>query len=134
MSISKNRLYVLVITLTAVGSAWLFYNSQNINTHSICFIKNITGIPCPSCGATRSILALSKGEILNAIWINPLGIIMMPFLIVVPIWVTYDLIMHKDGLHRMYLKFEAYITKPFIRNSLIVLFLMNWAWNILKQL
>lgn len=125
---------MLVVALTIVGVGWIYFNLQNANRYSICFIKNITGIPCPSCGATRSILALTKGEIMNAIWINPLGILVVPFIILMPIWVIYDLLLNKDGLYRMYLSFEANITKPIVRNSLIIVIVMNWTWNIVKHL
>lgn len=134
MSITKKRLYLFVTGLALSGLFWLYYNLQHVNAPTLCFIKNITGIPCPSCGVTRSILALFKGNILEAIWINPLGLIVMIFLLMLPVWVTHDIFFEKDGMYRIFLRLEALLAKPVTRNLFIILVLVNWGWNIIKHL
>jgi len=37
-----------------------------------CVFRGLTGIPCPTCGSTRSLVHLSHGEILSALAMNPL--------------------------------------------------------------
>jgi hypothetical protein len=37
-----------------------------------CVFKELTGMPCPTCGATRSVVHLAHGEIISAIAMNPL--------------------------------------------------------------
>ena len=37
-----------------------------------CIFKGITGMPCPTCGATRSVMFLSHGDILHSLAMNPL--------------------------------------------------------------
>src|SRR5687768_9464044 len=37
-----------------------------------CAFKTITGLPCPTCGVTRTIIALSRGEVDRALFLNPL--------------------------------------------------------------
>lgn len=39
---------------------------------SICLFKRFTGLPCPSCGMTRSYLSLFSGDIENAFFMHPL--------------------------------------------------------------
>ena len=39
---------------------------------SICVFRRFTGLPCPSCGMTRSYLALFSGDIKNAFFMHPL--------------------------------------------------------------
>lgn len=39
-----------------------------------CSIKHLTGFNCVSCGATRATFALLRGDLLTAIWYNPLYI------------------------------------------------------------
>jgi hypothetical protein len=39
----------------------------------ICPFLIFTGIPCPFCGLTRSLLCLMHGEITQAFWYHPLG-------------------------------------------------------------
>jgi len=38
-----------------------------------CLVKAVTGLPCPSCGLTRSGLALGHGDWPAAIHFHPLG-------------------------------------------------------------
>jgi hypothetical protein len=40
-----------------------------------CPFHVITGIPCPSCGATRGGLALLRGHVLSALAFNPLAVL-----------------------------------------------------------
>lgn len=40
-----------------------------------CTFRNLTGIPCPSCGATRTALALLDLELATAAAVNPLATI-----------------------------------------------------------
>jgi hypothetical protein len=37
-----------------------------------CAFKALTGMPCPTCGSTRSIVYLSHGEVASAFFMNPL--------------------------------------------------------------
>jgi hypothetical protein len=37
-----------------------------------CLLRSLTGIPCPTCGATRGALALLDGRLLEALALNPL--------------------------------------------------------------
>lgn len=45
------------------------HSGQAVN---LCLFKNITTLPCPTCGCTRAALALLQGDILLAIRFNPL--------------------------------------------------------------
>ena len=40
-----------------------------------CAFKTITGLPCPTCGVTRTIIALSRGDVDRALFLNPLATI-----------------------------------------------------------
>ena len=40
-----------------------------------CVFKTLTGLPCPSCGLTRTIIALSRGDVDRALFLNPLATI-----------------------------------------------------------
>jgi len=41
-----------------------------------CAFKTITGLPCPTCGVTRTIIALSRGDVDRAMFMNPLAAIL----------------------------------------------------------
>ena len=39
----------------------------------LCYVKSLTGLPCPGCGLTRSVLHASHGQPLAALQFNPFG-------------------------------------------------------------
>jgi hypothetical protein len=40
-----------------------------------CTFRQVTGVPCPSCGATRAGLALAQGDLMAALSFNPLFVL-----------------------------------------------------------
>jgi len=42
----------------------------------VCGFKTITGLPCPTCGITRTIIALSRGDVSRGVFMNPLAAIL----------------------------------------------------------
>jgi hypothetical protein len=38
-----------------------------------CMFKTLTGLPCPTCGVTRTVIALSRGQLANGLFMNPLA-------------------------------------------------------------
>ena len=49
---------------------------------SICPLLSIVGIPCPSCGMTRAVLAVLNGDFRTAVYYHPLFFVpaILPFL------------------------------------------------------
>jgi hypothetical protein len=39
----------------------------------LCGFKTITGLPCPTCGVTRTVIALSRGDLSRGLFMNPLA-------------------------------------------------------------
>ncbi len=134
----RNKLYALVSTACAAGYIWLFINYHRIVTESkepgICLFKRITGIPCPSCGSTRSVLSILNGDLMWALLWNPFGLILMSILIMSPLWIIYDVVSKKDSLLQFYNRAENFIQRKWIAIPLILLVILNWIWNIYKGL
>lgn len=133
----KNRLYLLLTTAILAGYGYLAWALSKYAEHSDftpCLFKNITGIPCPSCGSTRSVLSLVKGNFFNAILINPLGVIIAVSMLLLPLWLLYDLILKKDTLYINYKLFEKTVQVKWVAVILITLIIANWIWNINKGL
>lgn len=135
---NRNKLYFFLLMLGLVGYVWLFWNLQNPshyhNSNTVCFIKNITNIPCPSCGTTRSILSILQGKFQLAFFMNPLGYLAVVLLFVLPIWVLIDSMLKKNSFFIFFKKGEAMLKKKPVVILLIAMLLINWIWNIIKEL
>ena len=128
-------LKVFLLLCLTYNFLYFFYKIQSSNdeSFSVCFIKNATGIPCPSCGSTRAVIAFFNGDLLQSIAINPFGIIVSLIMIVAPFWILIDWILKKNSFYLFYKKTEAKLKNPIIYIPLIVLVIANWIWNILKN-
>ncbi|HOC43426.1 MAG TPA: DUF2752 domain-containing protein [Thermoanaerobaculales bacterium] len=89
-----------------------------------CLFRSITGVPCPSCGATRSVLALLDGDVPGALLLNPLvfaaSIAFLAGGVVAPLWAW-----RRCPAPRL-----AHPLPRSIRLGLVALILLNWAWLI----
>src|SRR5687767_14071360 len=55
-----------------IGAMLVARLSQELNiTIPKCSFKNLTGLPCATCGSTRALRALSHGQLSEAFWWNP---------------------------------------------------------------
>jgi hypothetical protein len=113
--------------------AWnLFCFQQSKPGLQICVLKNTVGLPCPSCGTTRSILHLVHGDLSSAVLLNPLGIIAFIVMIVSPFWLLYDYYNSKRTLWTIYLQLLSFFQNKKFSIVVIILVLLNWIWNIQK--
>jgi hypothetical protein len=138
MNYSKNKLYLFLVAACAVGYSWVFVNLKMPNylqnQYRLCWMKQLTTIPCPSCGSTRSILSLLHGHWINAITLNPLGVIIAFILVILPIGIFIDLIFKQKFVYQGYQFIETTISHRKFAIPLIVLVIVNWIWNINKGL
>jgi hypothetical protein len=135
---SDKRIYWILIFLIIGSYVWIGYHLSHTESQSsgtLCLFKTATGIPCPSCGITRSLMLLISGDISGALWINPLGILAALLLITIPVWIIFDLSTKKYSMLVVYKQSEKIIrTKKIIYVPLIALLTLNWIWNISKGL
>jgi hypothetical protein len=134
----KKWLYFFAAACSVTGSAWviwnrIYYTPSGAQTGiNACLFKAATGLPCPSCGSTRSVLALMQLHFGDALYANPFGYIIALAIILLPVWVGYDLAVRRRTLYDFYLACELTIRKRWVAVSLILLVAANWAWNIYK--
>ncbi len=136
MALTKRKLYFFLLVSNLIGYVWVGVNliRSSQKGFTTCIIKNVTGIPCPSCGSTRSVIAFLKGEFIESLYWNPIGLILISLLIVVPFWLFFDVLYKKDSLFRFYVKVELILRKPKFAAVGITLIIANWIWNIFKGL
>jgi hypothetical protein len=97
-------------------------------------IKNATGFACPSCGTTRAVQALYKGDFIGSLEFNPFGIIVSISMLVLPFWVVFDLVTKRETFYIAYNKMESILKQKKVAIPLIILVVFNWIWNIYKEL
>ena len=72
----QQRWLRIVLVITAGFAAVLVLHFARLSDNryfSICQFRRLTGLPCPTCGVTRSLAMLAKGEWQRAIAYHPLG-------------------------------------------------------------
>lgn len=119
--------FFVSISILVIGSLWIFY-SERLPIHPSCLMKTLSGVPCPGCGGTRAVSALLHGDVFNAIYINPLSLLVFIFFCIAPIWTFIDGIRNKRTLYNV-------LTKRISMSWIIifsVIIVLNWIWNIIK--
>ncbi|MBM3412135.1 MAG: DUF2752 domain-containing protein [Bacteroidetes bacterium] len=138
MLLDRNKLYSILLIACLAGYIWLYYSiTSNVtenNSVEVCLIKHTINIPCPSCGSTRSIISLTKGNFWEAFDLNPIGYIIAVIMLIAPVWVFVDIRLRNNSLFVCYQKIESRLKKPKYAIPLAFLVIMNWIWNITKGL
>jgi hypothetical protein len=136
MTIDRNRLYSILLIACVAGYIWLYFSVTKNITESksieVCLIKQVTNIPCPSCGSTRSVISLIKGNFVEAFYLNPIGYIVALIMLIAPIWIISDVIFRNNSLFKLYQIIESHLKKTKYAIPLILLVIINWIWNITK--
>lgn len=67
-----SRLLTLGVVVALAGTAW---RTGAVNDGpTICPFRLLTGLPCPGCGTTRALTALSAGDLSAALSLNPVAV------------------------------------------------------------
>ena len=86
VQLRKRRVLAAVLLLgTAAIILLRFFDPATSGIFPPCPIRYLTGLYCPGCGSLRAMHALLHGELAQAWAMNPLMIVMLPF-------VTYGLV------------------------------------------
>ncbi len=134
---TRKKLYTLLAVACLGGYIYVgntIFNVHNPDGFGVCIIKEATGFPCPSCGSTRSVLAILDGHFLEAVYWNPIGVVLSLILTITPFWLLFDVIKHQDSLLKFYTKIENLLRQKAVAIPAIALVLANWIWNYYKGL
>jgi hypothetical protein len=136
--LSRNRLYILVFFACVVGYAWIIMlqciKLSHAHEPDVCLFKYLTNIPCPSCGSSRSVLAILHGDIHEAYYLNPIGFLISLILLIAPFWIAGDVFLKRSSFLQFYRHIEILLKRKWISIPAVILVLINWIWNINKNL
>lgn len=107
---------------------WVVF-SENLPVFA-CLFKVITGYPCPGCGGTRAAYALLNGDLLGALYINPISCVLILFYIMMLVWAIRDGYRKDNTLYRFLTKQWDYRILIFVSGVILAV----WVWNIHKGL
>jgi Protein of unknown function (DUF2752) len=62
----------------------------------VCPIRYLTGIPCPTCGMTRSFMAIAQGNLFQALAENLFGPLLFVSFVIVAVHITLELIIKRQ--------------------------------------
>jgi hypothetical protein len=114
------------IVLIMLGAGWLL---PVLSFAPDCVFKGLTGIPCPTCGSTRSVVHFSHGDILSAFVMNPL---MTLCLISVLLYFAYSVMSAAFDLPRISFLFSDN-EKKVMRAAVVMVLLVQWAYLIILR-
>lgn len=134
---SRNKLYIPVLIFCLGGLFWIKFNlpTNGQTPHlTVCPIKKVTGLPCPSCGSTRAVVSLVEGDVKKSFFENPLGAFLASFILLGPPWIVWDYLSGNSTFMYWYLRAEKLMRRRSVAIILIGLMVANWIWNVIKGL
>ena len=112
------------IAVVILGAGWL----QSILSFAPgCVFKGLTGIPCLTCGSTRSVVHLSHGDILSAFTMNPLTTLCLMSAVLYFIYGLMSAVFHLPRISFLFTDKERTI----MRAGVVMLLLVQWAYLII---
>ncbi|MFM7462917.1 MAG: DUF2752 domain-containing protein [Actinomycetota bacterium] len=51
----------------------------------LCIFRNLTGLPCPFCGSTRSVGQILQGDLSEALAFNPIGFLVVALIVIMTV-------------------------------------------------
>jgi hypothetical protein len=89
-----------------------------------CPLNDLTGLPCPSCGSSRSVVHLVHGDVISSITINPLAALC--FMAALP-YFLYNLVVFILDIPRIIIQLTDK-EKNVVRACALFLVLANWFY------
>jgi hypothetical protein len=109
-----------LILATCLGTLAYPLLSHQGTIHFDCIFKEVTGLPCPSCGYSTALIYAFQKDLQHAFFHNPGW----------PIWIAFQLIMVFIGLKSLILGRQAIIGQR-LMYLLILLIVLIWAGKFL---
>ena len=116
--LKKLKIFFILSLILPVFFFLFIFDPLSSKVYPFCPFYKLTGLYCPGCGTARALHKLVHGHLLNALSMNPLMIISIPFLF-------YSLLSHIVFLVRGRSLPEIF-TSPFWGWFLLVIVILFW--------
>jgi hypothetical protein len=134
---ARQRVIAALISLAVVvlfAGLWL---SQHVGfdfglLFGPCGMKQRTGLPCPTCGMTTSVLAFARGAIVTAFYTQPAGALLCSMLVAAALFAFLTAV---SGIYFISLdRLFAEITVKRVVVGLLVVLAAGWAVTLARAL
>ncbi len=127
----KPHLVIFIACFCILGGALIITPADSTTDHlefggislpQTCIFRNLTGLPCPGCGLSRSVVAAAHGDISMSLIHHRLGLLTL-FYVVLQFMYCLGLIMVPKWWNR------AFPSGKFLNRGIVVLgalFMLNW--------
>jgi Protein of unknown function (DUF2752) len=122
--IDHEVLWLAVSGAVLVGAA-IVIRSPNVQL-PLCALKVLTGLPCPTCGLTRAVLAVTRGDLAAALFFNPLALVAG---VASALYLAYAATVLALRLPRFRPRLSPADARV-VRATSLALLLANWVWLI----
>jgi hypothetical protein len=91
-----------------------------------CVFKTLTGLPCPTCGVTRTVIALSRLDVSRAVYMNPLAAVACVAGLIYLLYAATVLALRLPRLRPCVSERDAWRLRVLVVAALAI----NWGWLI----
>ena len=139
MSMKRKWQGIVIAILTIIVPYLIMLSDSHIETsQSLCPFKLLTGLPCPGCGITKSIIFLYKGDIIKSLTYHIFGPLVILFCVVSVFVLMSEIITRKEYLNKLFYNSKigyilGFILATYHVTRLIIFISHNSVTDILKQ-
>lgn len=109
-----------VLVVVAIGAGIALLHVLSRGSSIVCTTRRLTGVPCPTCGSTRAVMAMVRGDVAGALAYNPLTVVALACVgVVLGLRVGFGRQVRLEASGREWTLLAA---------GLLVLLGINWAW------
>lgn len=102
---SRRKIYGIIgagITLMIPFLLLFFHQNTHLETdQSLCPLKMLTGLPCPGCGITKSMVFFYEGNLQKSLYYHILGPFVVVFCIATIVVLSLELFTKKEYFNRL---------------------------------
>jgi len=125
---------VFLVVAVSFAAAWLAATGKFDLERWLgpCGFKQRTGLPCPTCGMTTSVLTFSRGKIFESFYIQPAGGLLCCVLVIIAFLALFTAVF---GVYFRFVK--RFFTEVKLRHiilALIVIIAAGWAVTLARAL
>jgi hypothetical protein len=130
--IAKERFYTIAFRFWLLASialvlGWFFRDFLLAQT-SLCLFKSVSGIECPSCGSTRSVLAFLSGEIWLSLRYNLLGFLFGVLMLALPLLWFVEKVFKRVLIYALYVWLSIKFKRRRFLWFAVVLVVIYWIY------